>query len=219
MTCRPIATWLQRFDAPLADRGDERIDTGQTEAWRPVFQMPDDARVADGIAETDRNQTELEAIRAEERQRWQIELELMRISERQSAAKLVEAERCRWDAVELPKLRNEVDAGLAAIERRVTDSVARLLALFMADDVRARALNEFVVVVSETLRRSGSRLLELRGPSDRLTAVRLALPKIADEVRFVVDEGEELSAVTDHDEFIETNFAAWARRIARALEE
>jgi hypothetical protein len=127
------------------------------------------------------------------------------------------AERRRWSEEEGDRLAAEIAAGLQRIETNVAASVARILAPFVAEEVRRTAVDELSQTLDALLTGGGARTMVVRGPHDLVERLRAKLAGLAASVQFEVTSSADI-LVTTGETIVETQIAAWLDRLAAAVE-
>jgi hypothetical protein len=142
--------------------------------------------------------------------------ELMRIRAEDAAtfdARLAAA-RKTWVEDTAAGLSASIAAGIEGIANSLGDSVARVLAPFVAKAVRERALDELAETVLALLHGGRHVAFRLRGPRDlvgRLSEALAAFPHALEPA----DDGADLRVTID-DMAVDTEIAAWVARIEDA---
>jgi hypothetical protein len=106
---------------------------------------------------------------------------------------------------------------LKVIDDEITDVLACQLAIvlepFVANELRARAINEFVVVVSDLLCGGDAVKIVVRGPKNLLAIIGSA--GLSEGVKFESDEAEAVELLAKFDDrIISTRFQYWSELLS-----
>lgn len=152
---------------------------------------------------------------ADERARAAAALEEAKADARAEKEAALEQARAAWASQEGERLGGLVVEGLAALERRIADEVARVLAPLVAAAARERALSDLARAIRTLLRAEPGAVLAVTGPADLGEAVLERVAEAAAAIRFTPGEGIDL-VVEGETTSIETQIAAWAQGLAIA---
>ncbi|MFN3688184.1 hypothetical protein [Salinarimonas sp.] len=153
---------------------------------------------------------------ADERARAAAALEEARADARAEKEAALEQARATWAAEEGERLGGLLVEGLGALERRIADEVARVLAPVVEAAARERALADLARSVRTLLRSDPGLSLVVTGPADLGEAFLARLGDAASSIRFTPGDGVDL-AVEGGTTVIETQTRAWARGLAAAI--
>ena len=109
---------------------------------------------------------------------------------------------------EYAKVADLIANGLAEIERRTSDAVARILRPFLKDAVANQAVAELAEQIGKLRVAGRPSLMRIRGPERLLQALRARLTSLAVEVEYVEEDGVEVTVEADHTT-ISSEIAAW----------
>jgi hypothetical protein len=165
-----------------------------------------------GAAAADDLDGRIEAARAEGRRageaaalaRFEVELADER---RRSEAELAAA-RSRWAAEEGARFVEE----LRALEARLAEGVAEVLAPLLPELARARIVDDLAATMKTLLKPGGVSALQVSGPVDLLDALREKLGDTGSAIEYWPAGGPDIRVTADHT-LIETGFGAWLDRL------
>lgn len=123
------------------------------------------------------------------------------------AAELKEA-RQQWANAEGERLREQLVAGLAAMEERLSESVARVLRPFILAALRRRMTEKLVENVRTIVGSADKMKIRIAGPEDIVAALRDELQTVPAAIEYVVQTGLDVS-VSAEPTSIETQLKAW----------
>lgn len=146
-----------------------------------------------------------------------VEFEQQRAADAARHEERLVAERRRWSDAEGDRLAAEISAGFRRIETNVAASVARILAPFVAEQVRRTAVDELSATLSALLTDGSARTMVVRGPHDLVERLRPKLVADAASIRFEVTASADIRVATG-ETIVETQIAAWLDRLAAAVE-
>jgi len=127
-----------------------------------------------------------------------------------SEQRIVDA-RHAWAASEGAIIGERLVAGLAEVEQRLAETMARILQPFLSGQVRKQAINDLAATLIPMLAKEKGVRLEISGPQDLLDALRGALAGKAEAV-YTTNDAPDVRVVMDQT-LIETQLAAWMARI------
>ncbi|MEH3147643.1 MAG: hypothetical protein PGN34_20370 [Methylobacterium frigidaeris] len=139
-------------------------------------------------------------------------------AERAAFAERLEAERRSWGEAQADPLAAGLSAALGDIETRLADRVAEALVPVLDAVLRRQAADELRAVLARLMADPDHPAIRVAGPEDLLTALAARLGPEAGAVTFVPGDGVEVRVTADRT-VIETQLAAWGRRLAAAVEE
>jgi hypothetical protein len=128
----------------------------------------------------------------------------------------IAAERLRWTTEESEQLCGEIGSAVSQLGGGVAEAVARILAPFVSEAVRAEAVAELAKATEALLSNSHDVRLRISGPGDLLEALGERLGDTAAGVQFVPGPVSEVRVVGGST-LIETQLRAWAERLQQAL--
>ena len=131
-----------------------------------------------------------------------------RAMERAELQKRAVVERLDFQMNEYAKVADLIANGLAEIERRTSDAVARILRPFLKDAVANQAVAELAEQIGKLRVAGRPSLMRIRGPERLLQALRARLTSLAVEVEYVEEDGVEVTVEADHTT-ISSEIAAW----------
>jgi len=120
--------------------------------------------------------------------------------------------RQHWCTEEADRLAEAFRTGLCALETHISESLTPVLAAFVTSQIRERAVTDLCGLMSARLAQENAAILKVSGPADLLEALRERLQDAAG-IEFLPGEQTEVRVVVD-DTIMETQFAAWAERLA-----
>ena len=128
----------------------------------------------------------------------------------------IAAERLRWTTEQAERLGGEIGSAISQLATSISGAVARILAPFVSEAVRAEALAELAKATEGLLGGPHDISLRISGPGDLLEALRQRLGDRAAGVDFVPGPVSEVRVVGGS-ALIETQLRAWAERLQQAL--
>jgi len=128
----------------------------------------------------------------------------------------IAAERLRWTAEQSERLCGEMDSALARLGGSAAETVARILAPFVSEAIRAQAVAELARATEGLLGGRQDISLRISGPGDLLEALHARLGDNAAGIEFVPGPVCEVRVVGGST-LIETRLRAWAERLQQAL--
>lgn len=155
--------------------------------------------------------------RTEERSTLQAKIDEAVAAERQRADLLLTSSREKWIREESERLASGYSEALRSMEANLVSRMARILTPFLTERMCARILDELREVLA-ALADSKGVSMTIRGPADLLSELKDKLGDRFSFADFIADESTEVR-VTAGDAVIETQFAAWAQRLAGAVEQ
>lgn len=123
------------------------------------------------------------------------------------------AERQKWVAEEGEQLAARILSAAGEAERRIADTLARLLKPVLAASVERRAVSGLLEIVDGVLSRGEVTRLTVSAPEDLLERLRECLADKIERVTFVASTGCDVSVMADETTF-ETRIGDWSRAIA-----
>jgi hypothetical protein len=126
-------------------------------------------------------------------------------------------ERARWLAEEAGLAKGWSEA-LAAIETRIAETTAGILAPLLGAAVAAKAVADLSAAVVELLADKPQALIGISGPKDMLDLIEARLGDLSKAVQFVAEEGHDIRLVAG-DTVFETQLEGWKARLAEAIGE
>ena len=124
------------------------------------------------------------------------------------------AERARWTSEQAEVLAARMTAAVEALETRIADAVGRVLAPFLAAELRRVSVEALAESIG-TLLSGGRPALRVSGPEDLLAALRQRLGDGAISVEWEPNDAVEVTVSAD-DSLIETEIQSWSDRLAEA---
>jgi hypothetical protein len=122
------------------------------------------------------------------------------------------AAREAWCGEEGTRASEQIKAGLAEIEGRVSATVEHLLRPFLAEAVRAKAIADLQTTLHDLLARKTGAMLEVSGPQPLLDALSDGLSDTGAAIVCVPADGCEVQVRTDGS-IIQTQIAEWLKHI------
>ncbi|WP_187371584.1 hypothetical protein, partial [Methylobacterium oryzihabitans] len=138
-------------------------------------------------------------------------------AERAAFAEHLEAERRLWGEAQADPLAAGLAAALSEIEARLADRVAEALVPVLDGVLRLQAVEELRGLLARLLADPAHPAIRVTGPEDLLAALAARLGPEAGAVAFAPADGVEVRVTADRT-VIETQLAAWGRRLAAAVE-
>jgi hypothetical protein len=127
---------------------------------------------------------------------------------RESFEAELEDARQKWANEEAERLREQLAAGLVAMEERLADSVARVLRPFILAALRRRMTEKLVENVRTIVGSADKIVIKIAGPEDLVAALREELQAVPAAIEYGVRDGLDVS-VTAETTSIETQLKAW----------
>lgn len=140
-----------------------------------------------------------------------------RALERAETQKRAVVERLDFQMNEYAKFAETISRGLAELEARIADVVARILQPFVTEAVSHQIVDELVENIDRMRQTGRPALLRASGPERLLSALKAKLEPLAVEVEYVEKEGVELSVEADSTT-IRSQLDAWSELIASFVE-
>jgi hypothetical protein len=172
----------------------------------PGFQEPD---LQELIAEAEARG------RAEGEAAAHLQLEQRMTAERSAFEERVAAERRGWVAEQADVLSRELHSALVSLSERVSASIGRALAPFLAESLRRKAVDDLAERIEALLAGQAGATIKVTGPEDLLDALRARLSDRTPMIEFLPG-GAELR-VTFEAMRIETELEAWGARLREAV--
>ena len=207
MTVVPIAQYLVQFGKDVAI---------EAEAGREILplQQSFDPRAEEELA------LKLEAANAAAREEGQAaaaaEFDLALAEERARFEEHLAGAREAWLAEEGQRLGAAAETALAELERRLADSVARILEPFLETLLREQVVAELARTLS-ALTAEGEPLLRVSGPASLVEALKEKLGASRGAVEYLPAQSGDISVTVDQT-VVETRLEAWIDRFRQALE-
>jgi hypothetical protein len=132
-----------------------------------------------------------------------------RALERAEIQKRVVVERLDFQMNEYAKFAEQIAQGLKEIERRIAESVDRILRPFLHGAITARAVDEVASSIARLSSPGRPPVLKIRGPEPLLKLLHEKIGALAVEVELAPDAQLEISVETSHTT-IATELGAWA---------
>jgi TPR repeat protein len=200
-----LARYIQRFDA------DEVAPPAELTPRQPDRAMPAMAAMSepgpDKVAEAEaegRRQGRAEAERT---------FEKLLAAERDAFARRLLEERARWSAEEGERLAEALAGAGRHLEALLSDAAARALAPFLIASARERALADLCATLGTLLADGRHPAISVGGPRDLIMEIAARLGPRAEGLAFEPGTAADVRVVADST-IIETQFAAWASRLA-----
>lgn len=155
--------------------------------------------------------------REEGRAAAQMEFELVLASERSRHEENLADERAKWADQQGVQLAEHMTTSLREIERRIADSVARIMTPFVTEALRMEMMESlrevFVSLVSDRQKAA----IRVSGPQDVLLALSERLGENGPSVEFIPSDAIDVSILVG-DTAIETQLEAWIGHLAQAMQ-
>lgn len=207
MSVVPLSQWLTDFgeiqtdEPPRADwwsKGGERKEKA-------------DAAQAAALAEAEyqRGLTEGHAAAQQEFEAEIASLRAQAEEERQVA-------RTRWLAEEAARLAEGVRSGMSEIEAKMARSVTMVIAPFLAERVREKALEELAAALSLLAAERASVALHVKGAEDLIAALQPALSGLNVVEMEIVEGAADVRIVAD-ETTIESRIGEWLANIRECM--
>ena len=132
-----------------------------------------------------------------------------RALERAEIQKRLVVERLDFQMNEYAKFADQVAQGLKEIERRIAESVERILRPFLHGAITLRAVEEVAASVARLSSAGHPPVLKIRGPEPLLKLLKEKIGGLAVEVEFAPDAHMEITVEAAHTT-IATELGAWA---------
>jgi hypothetical protein len=131
-------------------------------------------------------------------------------------AQQLAAERAAWAARHGEKLASQLSAGLRALETKIADAAAGVLAPLLEARLCHQAVTDLRAELEVLLTKDPGLGLSIAGPEDLLQALRSQLSDTPCSVTYVASDACDLRVVADQT-VLETRLAAWKARIEEAV--
>jgi hypothetical protein len=125
-------------------------------------------------------------------------------------------ERSAWLEEQASALASSLTTGLQDLERRIADSTGRILAPFIASELRVKAVANLCTELDILLRKDGGIALSISGPDDLLERLREKIGDRAESVAFEAGAGPDVR-VEAGETLLETRLGAWLERLRGVL--
>ncbi|RDI54831.1 hypothetical protein [Microvirga subterranea] len=126
------------------------------------------------------------------------------------------SERALWAEQEGARLAEVMMEGLGEIEKRISDSLARIMLPFITEALREQMMTSFMEVLVSLLSDGRNAAIRISGPQDMLTALSSHLIDKGPAVEFVPSDAIDVSVLVG-DTLIETQLEAWIGHLAQAV--
>ncbi|MDR3407188.1 MAG: hypothetical protein P4L68_01665 [Methylovirgula sp.] len=127
---------------------------------------------------------------------------------RESFEAELEDARQKWANEEAERLREQLAAGLVAMEERLADGVARVLRPFILAALRRRMTEKLVENVRTIVGSADKIVIKIAGPEDLVAALREELQAVPAAIEYAVQDGLDVSVIAETTS-IETQLRAW----------
>lgn len=203
MRARPIADYLAEFGSN-GERGAQHA-SGALEQ--------DDARLKRESAKVEEAFTRgFESGKAAVEATLQAKLEALRTETAEELA----CERQAWVTNEAGRLAAALTAGLQQVQATIAESAARVLAPFVTDQVRAKALDELQRSLEALVSKDAGLSVRMSGPSDLLDALRARLDGHSLAVTYQPSDDCDVRVAAGQT-LIETRLGLWMAALREAL--
>jgi hypothetical protein len=202
----PIAQYLSQINR--AQRHPQDSLDGSTA--RPRLSIAPDEGLEERVREAFERgrKTGLEAARKE--------LEIVFARREAERAERDKSERLAFKAKEYALMAENISQGLADVEARIADSVARILKPLLIDRQAERILQALAENLTRMLSGEAPDLLRVSGPKDLLESLRTKLAAVPASVEFVEADGVDVTVTAQHT-LIESQLQALAAAVDAAL--
>jgi hypothetical protein len=119
---------------------------------------------------------------------------------------------------EYAKLAEGISQGLAEIERRISDGVARILRPLLMVSVTSRAVGELTANIAKLSSSGHPPLLKISGPEPLLKVLKARTAALAIEIEFAPDAQIEIKVEASHTT-IATELGPWLELIHSLSED
>jgi hypothetical protein len=140
------------------------------------------------------------------------ELAAQLAEERVAATDRLSAARSEWTTGEGERIADLIGAAFVELEARLGVAVAEILAPFVGEAMRMRAVEDLARTLAPLLASSDRPVVRVLGPEDLLQALRTSLGAAASSVVLEAGEGIDVQVVADQTR-IGTQLAGWLRRL------
>ena len=141
-----------------------------------------------------------------------------RAMERAELQKHAVVERLDFQMNEYAKLAEGISQGLAEIERRISDGVARILRPLLMVSVTSRAVGELTANIAKLSSSGHPPLLKISGPEPLLKVLKARTTALAIEIEFAPDAQIEIKVEASHTT-IATELGPWLELIHSLSED
>ncbi|KAB2917454.1 MAG: hypothetical protein F9K29_09490 [Hyphomicrobiaceae bacterium] len=136
--------------------------------------------------------------------------------ERTQIQSRLSAERNAWAAQEGAELAKLLTSGLAELQGRVAESAARILAPFLAEELKRRAVADLLHGIETILSSGTDGVLSISGPEDLLRAIRDGVAGRQSAVAYVPRQTCDVRVTLDQT-VIEAGLESWIAGIKEAV--
>jgi hypothetical protein len=140
-----------------------------------------------------------------------------RALERAELQKRAVIEKLDFQMNEYARLSETLAAGFAELERRVSQSAARVLKPLLLEAVAGQIVDELSENVARLTRSGALSLIKVRGPERLLSTLKGKIEALAVDVEYLEDEGVEIVVSAQATE-IRSELAPWAKLIEDIVE-
>jgi flagellar biosynthesis/type III secretory pathway protein FliH len=140
-----------------------------------------------------------------------------RALERAELQKRAVVERLDFQMNEYAKLAEAIATAFSEVERRVADSVARILQPFVTEGISSQIVEELARAISRLRQGERPGLMRIRGPERLLAALKPRIGSLAVDVEYSVEEGIEV-LVEASDTTIASGLQPWADLIGSLVD-
>jgi hypothetical protein len=120
--------------------------------------------------------------------------------------------RSAWIGEQAEPIAARINAAFDDLETSLADSVARVLAPFLATAARRRAIDDLLGTIRGLLRGSGHPAIRVSGPGDLLARIETQLGALAASVEFVAGDEVDVTVVLGRS-IIATQIGVWVNRL------
>ena len=141
-----------------------------------------------------------------------------RALERADLQKRAVVERLDFQMNEYGKLSEAISQGIAEVERRIADSVARILRPFLLVAVTSRAVEDLAANLAKLSSSGHPPLLKISGPETLLKVLKSRASALAVEIEFMPDAQVEVKVEASHTTIV-TELGPWLELIHSLSED
>jgi hypothetical protein len=218
--CRLMTKEIARFLTDYSDTATSQSSTPAFSFLRTVrMKAPDEPEVEAPpvrLSSADEHVAQIsvavEKVRIEEREIARRNLEHALAKEAVKFEERLEQERAAWAADEAQSILIQLSEGLAALENRISDRVAHVLAPFLIEAFRQQACSDVRAVLASLHAQPNGATARISGPSDLLHEIEKEHDKDGLALAFKPGAKPDITIVID-DTTVETRIQAWASRL------